>query len=127
MFLRFFGPFGDEGVAFRAHADGHGDPAIRGRHNGIQDRQTLIVRKPVRFPHHPEHYDARASRISGAINQAFEWRKIDLTVPIERGRQHEVDTIQASVSGQVVLRVFWRVDWRVIRQIVLADTLTGKI
>jgi hypothetical protein len=108
MFLRFPGSFCNESVALRAHANGHGDPAIRCRNNSIQDCQALIVCKPVRFTHHSEHHDPSASSVGGAINQAFEWRKINLTVPIERGRQHEMDTIQASVSGQVVLHLVWR-------------------
>jgi hypothetical protein len=105
VFLRLSGSFSNERVALRTHADGHGNSAIRGRNNGIQDRQTLIVCKPVRFTHYAKYHDTRASRVGGAINQAFERRKIDLTVPIERGRQHKVDTIQASVSGQFVLHV----------------------
>jgi hypothetical protein len=118
MFLRLSGSSRNKRVALRTHANGHGDATIRGRNNGIQDRQALIVCKPVRFTHHAEYHDPCASRVGRAINQAFERRKIDTTVPIERCRQHEVDTIQASVSGQVVLHMVW--------QVVSADTFTGK-
>jgi|TARA_B110000263_G_scaffold39847_1_gene31504 hypothetical protein len=116
VFLRLSGSFTNERVALRTHADGHSHPAIRGRDNGIQDRQALIVCKPVRFTHHAQYHNALASSVGGAINQAFKRHKIDFTVPIERGRQHKVDTIQTSVGGQFVLHVvsadtFMGINW----------------
>ena len=63
-----------------------------------------------------QYHNALASSLGGAINQAFKRHKIDFTVPIERGRQHKVDTIQTSVGGQFVLHVvsadtFMGINW----------------
>jgi hypothetical protein len=55
--------------------------------------------------HDAQSNDARASGVGGAIDQSFKRGDIDISVFFKRGRQHKVNTVQASIGGQFGLLV----------------------